>query len=231
MKNIKLKMRKCSKCKIVKSMDNFYNEDFYYCKPCWRNYINSRKIKKERKWQITLRTGKKTCIGCNKTKPTSEFFKHIRSKDGFGSHCKDCQNLASKEYLRLHPKKHKKYVDAWLEKHPGWYNAYQVKRRKANPIKAKNKDLFYTHGITLEVYNSLLIKQDNKCAICERSAKSFKRDLAVDHDHKKKIIRGLLCDRCNLGLGYFVDSISMLKRAIKYLNKKRNNKNAPAHRK
>lgn len=36
-----------------------------------------------------------------------------------------------------------------------------------------------------------------RCAICNRPATTFRKRLAVDHDHKTKEIRGLLCLHCN----------------------------------
>lgn len=41
----------------------------------------------------------------------------------------------------------------------------------------------------------------------------------VDHDHNTNKIRGLLCSRCNMGLGFFDDSIEGLTKAINYLKK------------
>lgn len=57
-------------------------------------------------------------------------------------------------------------------------------------------------GILLEVkdYNELLVQQNGLCAICEESPKG--RKLAVDHNHKTGQVRGLLCSRCNIGLGW-----------------------------
>ncbi len=53
------------------------------------------------------------------------------------------------------------------------------------------------------------------CQICGR-----KRLLVVDHDHVTGSIRGILCARCNLGIGYFVDNPQLLKNAASYLEGK-----------
>jgi hypothetical protein len=61
--------------------------------------------------------------------------------------------------------------------------------------------------------NALLRKQGGVCAICgtRRSRK------AVDHDHLTKRVRGVLCQKCNSGIGMFEDNINWLRKAIKYI--------------
>ena len=46
-----------------------------------------------------------------------------------------------------------------------------------------------------KLYNYILCFQDNSCAICGKPPK--KKRLAMDHDHKTGMIRGLACWRCN----------------------------------
>lgn len=41
--------------------------------------------------------------------------------------------------------------------------------------------------------------------------------LAVDHCHRTNKVRGLLCTKCNLGLGYFADTEELLQQAVTYL--------------
>jgi hypothetical protein len=69
-----------------------------------------------------------------------------------------------------------------------------------------------TYGITLDDYKSLCEKQGFRCKICKR-----KTELFVDHNHKTDEVRGLLCRKCNLGIGYLEDNIDSLISAIKYL--------------
>src|SRR5262245_2410737 len=79
-------------------------------------------------------------------------------------------------------------------------------------------------GCTPEQYQKLLVKQDGKCAICGTSEGHRSRygktcRLSVDHDHKKGIVRGLLCNNCNRGLGRFKDSVTVLEAAVRYLKR------------
>jgi hypothetical protein len=50
------------------------------------------------------------------------------------------------------------------------------------------------------------------CAICKAEG-----PLVIDHDHSSGAVRGLLCQQCNSGLGFFRDNIDTLKQAIAYL--------------
>ena len=52
------------------------------------------------------------------------------------------------------------------------------------------------YGLTLEEYDQILAFQQGACAICRKLPKPGK-SLAVDHDHKNKAVRGLLCTYCN----------------------------------
>ena len=89
--------------------------------------------------------------------------------------------------------------------------------QESNPAKRKAQRL-KKFGIDLETYNSMLIKQNNKCLICGYSdMKSPIHFPVVDHCHITGMVRGLLCMNCNTGLGSFKDNIEFLKSAIIYL--------------
>ncbi len=79
------------------------------------------------------------------------------------------------------------------------------------------------YGLTLDDYQKMLDKQNNRCAICEKEESSISRfgtpkRLTVDHCHATGRIRGLLCDNCNRGLGFLRDSIHLLRKSIDYLS-------------
>lgn len=92
--------------------------------------------------------------------------------------------------------------------------------RKLNPDKYKNQDLKKVFGITLIEYKLMLENQQHKCKICNKHKNEFKKQLAVDHCHSTGRIRGLLCEKCNVGLGSFKDNIEVLTQAIEYLKGK-----------
>lgn len=70
-----------------------------------------------------------------------------------------------------------------------------------------------------EDYENLLNEQNSACAICGISAEEIGRKLIIDHNHETLQVRGLLCWRCNSGLGFFKDEQALLAIAIDYLRK------------
>lgn len=75
------------------------------------------------------------------------------------------------------------------------------------------------YGITLAEYDQMLRDQEKKCAICGNEDEVEGRRLAIDHCHETKNVRGLLCGKCNRGLGLFYDNQELLQNALTYLKK------------
>lgn len=100
-------------------------------------------------------------------------------------------------------------------------NAYAKKWRKANPRGQRHIWLKSRFGITLADYQTMLVAQEGKCAICRCSEIDAKTGevtwLPVDHDHGDGSVRGLLCSRCNHMLGHAKDNPETLRRAAAYL--------------
>lgn len=74
------------------------------------------------------------------------------------------------------------------------------------------------YGLKPGEYDAMLAAQGGVCALCDQVCPTGRR-LAVDHDHATGAVRGLLCQFCNQGLGFFRDDTSLLLRAIEYLEK------------
>jgi hypothetical protein len=102
-------------------------------------------------------------------------------------------------------------------------NKEEINRKRriknANPkVRAAVRDarLKRMYGISHADYEAMYKRQRGRCRICGVK----KRTLFIDHketDHKGKIVRGLLCHPCNVGLGFFRDDTKRMRRAIDYV--------------
>jgi hypothetical protein len=81
------------------------------------------------------------------------------------------------------------------------------------------------YGMTLGEHEQMLVSQGRVCKVCgKEESRRHKVDgsavaLHVDHDHATGKVRGLLCHKCNVGLGSFNDDPALLRAAADYLDK------------
>jgi len=90
-------------------------------------------------------------------------------------------------------------------------------RTRSNAWNAKNgrrRKLMERYGISLEEFDHLLTEQRGACAICGRT---FDRTPCIDHSHRTGKTRGLLCRKCNAGLGFYDDDPAFMGTAVAYL--------------
>ena len=112
------------------------------------------------------------------------------------NHCMQCQR-DYKNNPKIRKQKHAQYLsnkEYWIN----YSKEYHLKRM---------------YGISLSDKYKLLTDQNNNCAICKIEMTLPQ----IDHDHTNGKIRGLLCSKCNQGLGLFNDNITSLSQAIIYL--------------
>lgn len=147
----------------------------------------------------------KTCCDCKISKDRSEFYRTKLHKDGLHYNCKDCTRIKSAASWKKNGHKWKKANREWLKRNRDKRQIYDLTQR----LRRKYK-------MTIDDYNLMVYDQSGKCLICNKIPA---KKLAVDHCHTTGDVRGLLCDRCNQGLGSFKDNITSLKNAIKYLKK------------
>lgn len=117
-----------------------------------------------------------------------------------------------KHKTELHTKRQPKCKICAAEDTKNWY--------KNNKSKAKDSSLMRTYGITLNEYKARLLAQEYRCPICNKhfSDGKFGPDSpVVDHCHVDGNVRGIICNECNRGLGYFRDNAEALMNASKYL--------------
>lgn len=67
-------------------------------------------------------------------------------------------------------------------------------RRRIRSKTAHENRVCATYGLKKGEYDKLLEAQGGVCAIC-KEPRNYR--LAVDHDHKTGLVRGLLCKMCN----------------------------------
>ena len=84
--------------------------------------------------------------------------------------------------------------------------------------RAKDNRLKKEFGLTLVKYRLIFAFQKGCCAICKKPRSHFKNDLAVDHDHKTGLVRGLLCMHCNRALGKWHDNDDDVVAAATYVS-------------
>lgn len=91
---------------------------------------------------------------------------------------------------------------------------WRKKNKERDALNVFTYALRKNYGLTLEVYEAMVISQDGRCAICTKRPKG---KLHVDHDHRTQKVRGLLCGKCNRGIGMMDDDPEILRAAIGYL--------------
>lgn len=97
--------------------------------------------------------------------------------------------------------------------------AYDKKTYLKNPekfAKRRRQKTLSRYGLTQEAYDEMLVAQGGVCKLCLEECVSG-RNLAIDHCHETGLVRGLLCCRCNRGIGSLKDDPMILHRAIEYL--------------
>lgn len=139
----------------------------------------------------------KVCTSCGEGKELHEYRYKKGGRHLKHSFCKSCEAKKQKAYR---------------EKLKGSnFEAYYLKLQERE-LKAK-------YALSLSEYYLMWEEQDGVCAICKTTCS---KNLAVDHDHTTGKLRGLLCQKCNRGLGLFNDNFKLLEDAIKYLEKYKN---------
>lgn len=137
----------------------------------------------------------RTCTSCGSEKPLTAFATRKTHRPGKPvSQCMDCKVAYNRAYRQANKEQ-----------------VYEIER------KSKIKKAY---GISVEDYDRMLKEQGGGCAICGTTVPSERtRYFTVDHCHATGKVRGLLCTKCNRGLGMFNDHIQRLQSAADYLKR------------
>jgi len=169
----------------------------------------------------------KVCSRCKISKSLSNFSKRSSNSDGLDYYCRNCKSEYNKSRQFMPDYSgFKVCTECNTEKQKVEF--HRDHRRKdglegrckpCNDSRARRNELKRYYGITHEQYDDMYKSQKGKCAICLSNVSDARsKRLNVDHCHTTSLVRGLLCNNCNNGLGRFKDSVELLQSAINYLN-------------
>lgn len=162
----------------------------------------------------------RVCSDCLLSKPESDYHKQSNRKDGLRPYCKACGTIRSREWCeknleRYRERQHRysrENKDRLLEKQRQYRRECREKAFTTN----KNWRLRKDYGITKRDYDSMLVGQRGRCAVCQELP-TESNYLVVDHNHSTGAVRAILCKKCNCALGMFQDEPDNLLNAIAYL--------------
>jgi len=103
---------------------------------------------------------------------------------------------------------------------PGYHKAYYRAHKARMDAATRKSYLKRVYGLGLLELERLSDKQGHKCAICSRELEKRRWSTHIDHNHDTGEVRGLLCQRCNAGLGMFGDSPELTEKATAYLRRR-----------
>ena len=131
-------------------------------------------------------------------------------------YCRNCYERELRRRNTDYAERQRENSRKWAAAHREWKRQADREYRKLKGTPEYNEiRKLKVYGLTKDDYQQMLENQRGRCAICGKEP--IRRKLAVDHDHETGLIRGLLCFRCNFGLGWFQDDISRLRRAVSHL--------------
>lgn len=158
--------------------------------------------------------GKIRCGRCKVDKDLSDYPPSLVSK-GNGV-CRPCAREKSK--IRYHKNREAMaaYTSNWRRARGPEYSR-SVKERYYK--KNQRRVTLSRYGLCENSYNALLESQGGGCAICKSTENADGRPLFVDHCHETNLVRGILCNRCNIGIGALRDNSKIVANALSYLIK------------
>ncbi len=143
----------------------------------------------------------KRCVACDDLKPPVEFSVDRSRPDGRNGYCRACDRKKSR---------------AWKAAHKPEIAPKMRSYHKRNPEKRRAMELKRRYGITLEQYYDLILAQEARCAACGDDLPED-RAPSVDHCHDTGKVRGILCNACNVSVGYMRNDPQRCLRLAKYL--------------
>jgi hypothetical protein len=160
-------------------------------RPIYCSPKHQNKAAYERRKQAWHDFDERQCSRCKLTKPLADF-------PGPHAYCRACHAARGRERRKTLGTQDPRIIREW-----------QLRR----------------YGLTLESFAAMLAAQGGRCAICRSPEPGGQGVWHVDHDHSchtrrqccDRCRRGLLCSRCNIGIGNLRDDPMIIKSALDYV--------------
>ena len=145
----------------------------------------------------------KPCSRCNQPTPLENFYpvKRKSGKLSLSSDCKECQKKRTQAWRKRRP-------DLVLKQHQEYY--------RKNPQVQRAIQIRLKYGLTPEDVERITQSQSNKCLGCGVDLSTIVKH--IDHCHKTKVVRGILCGPCNHTIGHAKDKPAVLRKLADYLD-------------
>lgn len=124
--------------------------------------------------------------------------------------------------------KRRRHYERYKERYREWRQTDAAQKYFANYRRehdaerkeyGRNKRLVTYYGITSEERDRMQEAVGGRCEVCRVNKATH-----VDHCHATGKIRGLVCHKCNAGIGMLGDNLEGVKQALDYLQKQTNRK-------
>jgi hypothetical protein len=114
--------------------------------------------------------------------------------------------------------KGRRTISAW-EKTPN--GRAKLRRYWRSPLgaAARRRANLKRLGLTPITWEAMLAEQGHTCAACHATIPGSKNGWHTDHSHDTGVVRGILCQSCNLILGYAKDDPAKLLLLVQYLGR------------
>ena len=203
------KQKRCSTCKKVKAVSEFYKcrakKDGLQgrCKVCHRAGVNACRKKNAARnaGRAIDPSHKKRCSGCGEVKAAGDFTRNRTAGDGLSSQCKECNSTRTSKWKRANKDRAYAYHAEYRKANPDKYRAYK-QRRRARKANAEG-------SFTADEWKFTLKVLDYRCIYCNIH-KDDTPEKWLEADHLTPLSRGgnnyidniaPACKSCNCSKG------------------------------
>ncbi len=226
----------CTKCGATKPLDDFHRNSTARdgrrteCKACMcertRNYYAAH-------LRQNYDTGptRSTCRQCRAE------FEYMKSTGPRRAYCSErCRYAGGEDLKKARAPEHVRRcgcgsTDVARVGRPVCHDCKKDKRGRTDEARARERRrILRLYNIDQDYYVALVVKQKNRCAVCRTDTPGGRgQSWAIDHDHQccpgkgscGNCVRGLLCNGCNLTLGYAGDDSARLHALANYIENAR----------